>query len=114
MYLVGTITGVSGAIGMSGPASLVLNPATKAIYLMLGTTGLQFQLGTASGVFQGATNPPNSYGAPTCGANQGAVMPPGLAGPFRVVSNANNQAPVVCVYNPGMGTTWIRVFAAPT
>jgi hypothetical protein len=115
MFYVGSITGLSGAIGPSGPAVLVLPPGTKSVYLQGSASGIQWSMGVASGSWKGATNPPNLSGyAPGPGSTVNLDGPGLVSGPFRVIHNPNVSATVVGIYNPGLGTVSVAVFASPT
>ena len=105
MYFLGKIQGGSGcytneATGASGIGRFTIPPNTKRIYLSPSISGLQFELGAATGFTTTATR-----GAPL-------GSPGSLFGPFALI-NSQGGRPVVAIYNAAGGIVTCGVWSAP-
>lgn len=106
MYFLGSVSGASGAANNQQSGGFDIPPSTRALYLMASATGVQFELGVATGgtgsTFQ------------TTQTRAGFLDGPNLlCGPFRVIQNAQGH-PVVSIYNTTGGNVSVRVYMAPT
>jgi hypothetical protein len=114
MYYLGTITGTSGAASnaWTGPSGGVASgvgffnipPSVKSLYLVSSASGVLAELSVATGIsFQ------------TTAARGAQIDGPGMiVGPLRCGVGGQGNPTVVSIFNPGLGTVSVRVYAAPT
>lgn len=103
MYFLGAVTGLSGAYSNyqqpSGSTGFVVPPGVRAVYLEPNATGVQFEIGVASGT---AFLTDAGRGAHLVGPNQ-------YNGPFRTPRTDNPCT--VSIYNGTGATVSVRVYA---
>lgn len=105
MYFLGTIQGGSGSYsnqstGVSGLAANIFTipKTTKRLYLVPSVSGINFELGTASGFQTSATR---------CAP----IIAGQLNGPYAV--GPSDEAPVCAIYNAVGGIVTCRIYTSP-